>query len=98
MNKFYRMMSFFCTLIPTFSLLPWVALPIAYRFGFVFAENDDSMNFMYNFASSHDPLWVTAAALILIAISVMPTIKKGILRNYVEVMKEIKSRNSGFSH
>ena len=97
-NKFYRMMSFFCTLIPTFSLLPWVALPIAYRFGFVFAENDDSMNFMYNFASSHDPLWVTAAALILIAISVMLTIKKGILRNYVEVMKEIKSRNSGFSH
>ena len=56
------------------------------------------MNFMYNFASSHDPLWVTAAALILIAISVMLTIKKGILRNYVEVMKEIKSRNSGFSH
>ena len=69
MNKFYRMMSFFCTLIPTFSLLPWVALPIAYRFGFVVAENDDSMNFMYNFASSHDPLWVTAAALILIAIT-----------------------------
>lgn len=76
MNKFYRMMSFFCTLIPTFSLLPWVALPIAYRFGFVFAENDDSMNFMYNFASSHDPLWVTAAALILIAISVMLILRK----------------------
>ena len=71
-----------------------MALPIAYRFGFVFAENDDSMNFLYNFTSSHDPLWVTAAALILIAISVMLTIKKGILRNYVEVMKEIKSRNS----
>ena len=97
-NKFYRMMSFFCTLIPAFSLLPWVALPIAYRFGFVFAENDDSMNFLYNFGSSHDPLWVTAAALILIAISVVLTIKKGILRNYVEVMKEIKSRNSSFSH
>ena len=64
----------------------------------MFAENDDSMNFMYNFASSHDPLWVTAAALILIAISMVLTIKKGILRNYVEVMKEIKSRNSGFSH
>ena len=64
----------------------------------MFAENDDSMNFLYNFASSHEPLWVTAAALILIAISVMLTIKKGILRNYVEVMKEIKSRNSGFSH
>ena len=97
-NKFYRMMSFFCTLIPAFSLLPWVVLPIAYRFGFVFAENDDSMNFLYNFASSHDPLWVTAAALILIAISVMLTIKKGILRNYVEVMKEIKSRKSSFSN
>ena len=55
------------------------------------------MNFLYNFGSSHDPLWVTAAALILIAISVVLTIKKGILRNYIEVMKEIKSRNSGFS-
>lgn len=96
-NKFYRMMSFFCTLIPTFSLLPWVALPIAYKFGFVFAENDDSMNFLYNFGSSHDPLWVTAAALILIAISVVLTIKKGILRNYIEVMKEIKSRKSSLS-
>ena len=55
------------------------------------------LNLPYNFASSHEPLWVTAAALILIAISMVLTIKKGILRNYIEVMKEIKSRKSSLS-
>lgn len=93
-NKFYRIMSFFCTLMPAFSLLPWVAFPIAYRFGFVLAENDDATRFLYNFSSSHNPLWVTAAALILITVSVVLTVKKGVLRNFIEVIKEIKDKKN----
>ncbi len=89
-NRFYRIMSFFCALMPAISLLPWVVFPIAYRNGFRFAENDDAMRFLYNFSSAHSPLWVTAAALILIVISVVLTVKRGILRNYIEAIKEIK--------
>ena len=81
-NRFYRVISFFFALMPAFSLLPWVFFPIAYRFGVVFAESDDTMRFLYNFSSYHDPLWVTAAALILIVISVMLTVKK----EYCEIM------------
>lgn len=86
-NRIYRIMSFLCALMPAGSLLAWVVFPIAYSNGYVFAEGEDTMKFLYIFSSAHNPLWVSAAAVILIAVSVILSVKKGILHNFLEVRK-----------
>lgn len=77
--------------MPACPLLPWVVFPIAYRNDHVLAEGEDAMKFLYNFSS--DPLWVSAVAVILIAISVTLIVKKRILRNFLEVRKDIKKQS-----
>ena len=91
-NKIYHIMSFLCALMPACSLLAWVVFPIAYRNGHVLAEGEDTVKFLYIFSSSYDPLWVSAVAVILIAISITLIVKKRIFHNFLEVRKEIRSK------
>ncbi len=92
-NRLYRVMSFFFALMPAFSLLPWVIFPIAYRLGATLDAGDDVAKFLYNFSfcGRHSPLWVSAAALLLTTLGVLLTVRKEILRNYIEVVKEVRA-------
>lgn len=88
-NRFYHLISFFIVLIPAVSAFAWVLIPIAYITGNAPA-GDDVTKFLDIFSSVHCPIWISMAALILIAISVILMVKKGILHNYIKVLTRKK--------
>ena len=78
---FYRVFSFFVALVPASSLLAWVIIPIVSLNGQAPA-GDDCTKFLFNFSQGHSPLLVSAAALLLIAVSAALALRKGIVRNF----------------
>lgn len=79
-NSFYRILSYFIAIIPACSLLAWVFIPIVYMTGNA-PVGDDVTKFLYNFSSGYHPIYVSIAALLLIAVSVTIMVKKQILHN-----------------
>lgn len=89
-NKtFYRVLSFFIGFIPIGSLFAWVFIP------FLFLSdkapvNDDVTKFLFNFSQTNNPLIVSAAAAFLIGIGVVLMTKKGVLKNYIFEINEMR--------
>lgn len=85
---FYRIISFFFALIPSASLLAWVYLPVLYLLEMA-PQNDDVTKFLEVFSPSANPLLVSAAAMLLIGVSVWLMVKKGIPQNYFQSLKNL---------
>lgn len=90
-NTFYRMFSFFTGLLPISTLLAWVIIPFVYLNGTA-PPSDDCTKFLMSFSQIANPLFVSAAALVLIGIGTILFIKKGVLRNYIYELQEEKKK------
>ena len=90
-NTFYRMFSFFTGIIPISTILAWVIIPFLYLNGTA-PLNDDCTKFLMSFSQIANPLFVSAAALVLIVLGSILFIKKGVLRNYIYELNKMKSK------
>ena len=88
-NTFYRMFSFFTGLMPISTILAWVIIPFLYLNGTA-PLNDDCTKFLMSFSQIANPLFVSAAALVLIVLGSILFIKKGVLRNYIYELQALK--------
>ena len=98
-NTFYRMFSFFTGLVPISSLLAWVIIPFVYLNGTA-PPSDDCTKFLMSFSQIANPLFVSAAALVIVVLGSILFIKKGVLRNYIYELQALKKEvtvNSDFS-
>lgn len=86
-NIIYRIVSYIITIMPMFSILPWVIMPIIYAVGGSIPATDDVTKFLYNFSSRYNPIWVTIGAVVLIVVSIIIIIKKRILHNFIAEMR-----------
>lgn len=85
-SVFYRIFSYIAALIPTGSMLAWVIIPFAYLQGKAPAGDDVTM-FLNNWSQSFHPLIVSIFAIVVIGISVGFMIKKQIMKNFIDVVK-----------
>jgi hypothetical protein len=90
-SVFYRVFSFFLAVMPAFSILAWVIVPITYLAGSAPA-GDDVTQFLDH--SGFSPLLVLFAALLLFAACVALALKKGILSNFRQTVKDIRVNRS----
>ena len=90
-NTFYRIFSFFAVFVPIFSLFAWVFVPIVYIKGTA-PPNDDVTKFLTSFSQIANPLFVSIAALVIIALCSIFFIKKGVFRNYICELKEANKK------
>lgn len=81
-KTFYRIFSYMIVLIPTFSMLAWLFVPIMYLSGNA-PINDDITHFLYNFTHNFHPLIVSAVAAVIIGITIILMIKKRIIQNFI---------------
>lgn len=86
-KTFYRLFSYVFGLIPTASLLVWVFVPFLYMDGNAPAV-EDATKFLNVFSQDFHPLAVSAAAVVMIGLSIVLMVKKRILQN---VIAEIRS-------
>ena len=77
-NTFYRIFSY---------MLAWVIIPVVFLQGNA-PINDDVTMFLAVFCNNYHPLIVSAAAAVLIGISVLLMIKRRVIHNFVEVIKQ----------
>ena len=90
-NTFYRMFSFFTGLMSISTILAWAIIPFLYLNGTA-PLNDDCTKFLMSFSQIANPLFVSAAALVLIVLGSILFIKKGVLRNYIYELNKMKSK------
>lgn len=88
-GSFYRIFFFILTLIPIASLLAWVIIPFVYLRGSAPA-NDDVTKFLNIWTRHFPPLYVSAAALVIIAAALFISIKKGVISGYIAEVKALK--------
>ena len=86
-NNWYKMFSYIVCVMPICSLLAWVFVPVLYVCNQA-PIGDDVTKFLDIFDKSFHPLMVSVFASIVIIVLVMLVVKKGIIRNFKEVMKE----------
>lgn len=86
-SSFYRILSYIVSIAPVMSLLAWVIIPFIYLQGNA-PVGDDVTKFLLIFDQNHQPLIVSAVALLLIAVNVTVMIKKDIIKNAILIMKE----------
>ena len=84
---FYRIFSYLFSLVPVGSLFAWVVIPFVCLHGKAPA-GDDVTNFLHIFSQNHHPLIVSGVAIMIIAVSVVVMIKKGIVKNFISAVKE----------
>ncbi len=75
------------TLVPAASMLAWVIIPFVYLQGKA-PINDDVTKFLTVFSKNYHPLIVSAVAVIFIGISVVLMIKKQVIHNFIEEIKQ----------
>ena len=82
--------------MPTGSLLVWVMIPFIYLQGSAPA-GDDVTKFLDVFSQNHNPLIVSGAAALLLAVSITLMIRKGIIKNFILQMRkdEGSEKNAG---
>lgn len=87
-NRIYRILSYFTSIIPMFSSLAWVFVPILFLNGNA-PNGDDCTKFVDIFSSrlNYSPLLVSAGAILLIALSLILIIRKKILKNFIDLIK-----------
>lgn len=90
-KSFYRIFSFFVSLIPTASMLAWVILPFLFLQGNAPAK-DDVTHFLNIFSDLFHPLIVSAVSAAIIVISITLIYKKGILQNYLKEVRQLKQQ------
>ena len=90
-KSFYRIFSYIVTLMPIAAMLAWVFLPFAYLQANA-PINDDVTKFLAVFCEHYHPLIVSVAAVVLIGIGVVLMIKKRVIHNFIEEIKEIKQK------
>ncbi len=90
-STFYRMFSVFVGVVPITSLFAWVFIPFAYIKGTA-PPSDDVTQFLTSFSQIANPLFVSVIALVLIVLGIILFIKKGVLRNYISELQEMKKK------
>ena len=85
------MFSFFTGLVPISSLLAWVIIPFVYLNGTA-PPNDDCTKFLMSFSQIANPLFVSAAALVIGVLGSILLIKIGVLRNYICEVQKLKKK------
>ena len=86
-KSLYRIFSYIVTLVPAASMLAWVIIPFVYLQGKA-PINDDVTKFLTVFSKNYHPLIVSAVAVIFIGISVVLMIKKRVIHNFIEEIKQ----------
>lgn len=86
-NLLYHIFSYMLSLMPTGSLLAWVMIPFIYLQGSAPA-GDDVTKFLDVFSQNHNPLIVSGAAVLLLAVSITLMIRKGIIKNFILQMRK----------
>lgn len=86
-NIFYRVFSFFLSVLPVFSILAWVIVPITYLAGSAPA-GDDVTQFLDH--SQLPPLLVLLAALLLFTACITIAWKRQIIGNFIRTIKAIR--------
>ena len=89
-NTFYRLFSVVFSVICFIQTLTWIVIPFFYEPG-TDPRGEDVKKFLYNFAQNHSPMLVTAGAAVLFAIGIAVMLRKGIIRNFIEEIKEAKN-------
>ena len=74
-------------LIPVASILAWVIILFTYLQGKT-PTNDDVTKFLAVFCENYHPLIVSAIAAVLIGIVIVLTIKKRVLHNFIEEIRQ----------
>ncbi len=88
-NTFYRFFTWFFGLIPAASMLAWVVIPFAFLGGNA-PPGDDVTMFLLNFSQSRSPLIVSAAAAVLIGISIVLITVKRVFHNFIEEILNVR--------
>lgn len=83
----YRVFSYMVILIPVASILAWVIIPFAYLQGKA-PINDDMTKFLAVFCENYHPLIVSAIAAVLIGTGIVLMIKKRVLHNFIEEIRQ----------
>ncbi len=86
-KSLYRIFSYIFTLVPVISILAWVIIPFAYLQGNI-PINDDVTNFLTVFCENYHPLIVSVTAAALIGIGIVLMIKKRVIYNFIEEIKQ----------
>lgn len=86
-KSFYRIFSYVVTLMPIVSMLAWVIVPFVYLQGNA-PINDDVTKFLVVFCENYHPLIVSVTALVLIGMGVVLMIKKRVIHNFIEEIKQ----------
>lgn len=90
-NLFYRVFALIMGIIPSCALIAWVYLPFKYMNGTA-PFGDDVTKFLDIFCQNHSPLLVSAAAVLLILITVFLILKKKVLHNFIEAIKNVRRK------
>lgn len=87
-NSLYRIFSYFAAILPLFSLLAWVFIPILIlNDNTAISMGDDCANFLDIFSTKYNPVLVIISAIVLISLSLILMIKKNIIKNFISLMK-----------
>lgn len=86
-KSFYRIFSYIAVIVAPCSMLAWVVIPFAYLQGNAPA-NGDVTQFMDIFCENYHPLLVSAAAAALIGMSLLLMIKKRVVHNFIEEIRQ----------
>ena len=86
-KSFYRIFSYVFILIPIGSMLAWVFVPFLYLNGSA-PINDDVTKFLIVFCENYHPLIVSVMAVVLMGLGVVLMIKKLIIHNFIEEIKQ----------
>ena len=90
-NLFYRVFALIMGIIPSGSIIAWVYIPFLYMNGSA-PFGDDVTKFLDIFCKNHSPLLVIAAAVILILVSIFLIVKKQVLHNFIEEIKNARKK------
>lgn len=85
-NSFYCIFSYMVALIPTGSMFAWAIIPFVYLQGKA-PVGDDVTNFLNNWSQTFHPLIVSVFAAVVIGISIGLMIKKRIIKNFIDIVK-----------
>lgn len=86
-SSFYHIFSYVISLPSICSILAWVVIPFTYIRNHAPAHDDVTM-FLHNFTQKYHPLIVSIAAILIITVSMVIMIKKGIVKNFITEMKK----------
>lgn len=86
-KSFYRIFSYMVVIVALGSALAWVIIPFVYMLGNA-PVNDDVTKFLAVFCETYHPLIVSTAAAVLIGIGILLMIKKRVIYNFIEEIRQ----------